>query len=177
MRPAWLAVRRAAFRYVLHPGRWIYRQILKPQTYGARVLVTDPQTGAFLALRQSYGNRCTWWIPGGGYVPSRETAAAAAAREVLEETGTTTGPLHHLGTFRSRSMGNPDTVEIFQAAATGRSGHLSPEVLETKWIPLDDAHRHDLAPETLFALEKARECTGLTAGALQSPDGHGTQHL
>ena len=74
-------------------------------------------------------------------------------------------------------MGNPDTVEIFQAVAAGHTGHLSPEVLETRWIPLGDAHDLDLAPETRFALEKTRECAAPAADALQSPDGHGTQHL
>lgn len=52
---------------------------------GVRVIVMDQQ-GRILLVRQHHENRDIWMVPGGG-IEEGESAAEAAAREILEETG------------------------------------------------------------------------------------------
>ncbi|MCE1237707.1 MAG: NUDIX domain-containing protein [Hyphomicrobiales bacterium] len=74
----WPLLAQAAKRLAVVRARFAART-----TLGVRVLVLDPR-GRVLLLRHTYVPG--WYFPGGG-VEAGETAAEAAARETVEETG------------------------------------------------------------------------------------------
>lgn len=123
---------------------WVFYPLLqayvrlnpRPRT---RVLVTDGR-GKVLLMRGWFG-RQRWDLPGGG-IKRGEPAAAAAAREVLEETGVALRPdeLRLVGEFDAKAANLVHGVILFHARAT--SGPVRPdarhalEVLEAKWWPM-----------------------------------------
>ena len=91
-----LRLLRALYRFVLSPVRTLYLWSVRPTTHGARLLVTEPETDRILLIRQSYGDRDLWMIPGGGYDPGKEDPGDAAVREAYEETGVRVANVQHL---------------------------------------------------------------------------------
>lgn len=157
-RPARLWALRAIYRFVLHPGRGLYLRCFKPRTFGARLLVTDPVTARILLIRQTYGRRDIWLMPGGGYNPKAENADAAAIREAYEETGVHVTNVQHLLRRDSRSMGNVDQVQAFTADLDSQDQIMSAEVAEVRWVSREDASEMNLAVLTCLALaESARK--------------------
>ncbi|GGP47202.1 NUDIX hydrolase [Saccharothrix coeruleofusca] len=81
-----------------------------------------------------------WSLPKGKLDPG-ETVAAAAVREVLEETGVHAVLGRHLAQVRYTAFGKPKTVDYYSARAT--SGEFVPneEVDELRWLPVPLALR------------------------------------
>ncbi|MER7762063.1 NUDIX hydrolase [Streptomyces sp. NPDC097619] len=73
------------------------------------------------------------WSHPKGKVKKRETAAAAAVREVLEETGQRCAPGAALPTVRYPVGGLPKTVHYWTAEALGGTFTPSDEVDEIRW--------------------------------------------
>ena len=96
-----------------------------------------------LILRQRHGR--AWGLPKGHLEPG-EDAAAAAVREVQEETGVSGAILESLGTiaYQFRTP-NPSalvtkTVSFFLMRPTGATaqGHDA-EAIDVRWVPIDEA--------------------------------------
>lgn len=114
-------------RRVLRALRW--------PTRGAKLLVRDADGGVLL-VRNSYGRTDLWVLPGGG-IGWRETPAAAAARELQEETGCSCPVLTPAGVFRARGEGRRDTVHLFTGVTHDAPVPDGFEVLEARFFPLD----------------------------------------
>lgn len=152
---------------LLHRLAWraahVWWRIRRPRTLGVRTLLLDP-AGRVALIRHSY--RRGWYLPGGG-VDRGETMAAAARREVLEETGIAPITIDRiLGLFHTQSEGKDDHVALFLAhAADGacqRIGAADPrEIEEAAWFALD-ALPDDLSPATRRRIEAYR--TGAVEG-------------
>lgn len=108
---------------------------LRLRTRGAKVMVFTSQ-GELLLIRNGYGDRRLWVLPGGG-VGRRESPAAAAAREVREETGLDVRDLAAVATFQSVAEGKRDTIHLFRAVADGPPVADRREVEEARFFPLD----------------------------------------
>ncbi|MCD5381664.1 MAG: NUDIX domain-containing protein [Candidatus Pacebacteria bacterium] len=123
------------------PVRSLYWRILKPLTYGTRVLITHPDNPEkILLIRHSYGNRDAWNIPGGGYNPEQEVAEDGASRETLEEVGMKITDLKVLGIYESGGKGKHDTVTMFSATATHPLAiKTGPEIADAKWVDISSA--------------------------------------
>lgn len=93
-----------ARRSVLNTTGW--------RTRGVRVLVFDAE-GSVLLVRHSYAARDQWMLPGGG-IGRRETTAAAAAREVREETGCLLNAVELRGVYDASGEHWRDTVHLFE---------------------------------------------------------------
>ena len=96
--------------------RRVFR-LLNRHTRGAKVIAVNA-AGEVLLVRNSYGRRHLWVLPGGA-IGRGEEPAAAAARELREETGLTAGALLPLGTFETTEEGWRDTVHVFTTTCSG----------------------------------------------------------
>jgi ADP-ribose pyrophosphatase YjhB (NUDIX family) len=117
------------------PFAQLWWRIRKPTTFGVKALVrlTD---GRFLVVRHSYADTRRWSLPGGGYKPTRETPAQAAARELHEELGLAVPAeaFTVVDTVVSTLEGKHDTLTILTATASSEAVSRSPEIAESRWV-------------------------------------------
>lgn len=118
--------------------------VLRHMTVGARIALVDGEK--VLLVRHTY--LPGWHFPGGGVEPG-ETAEAAAARELQEETGyRATGPLRLVGLYLSiTSTTNRDHIALYQCSSfePGPAFVANHEMAEVGWFA------HDALPETTTA--------------------------
>jgi ADP-ribose pyrophosphatase YjhB (NUDIX family) len=105
------------------------------RTRGVKVMVFNP-SGELLLIRNTYGDSRFFVLPGGG-IGRRETATAAAAREVREEVGLKLRNLEALGSYSSAAEGKRDTIELFRGLADGDPVPDRREVEEAAFFPLE----------------------------------------
>jgi 8-oxo-dGTP diphosphatase len=80
------------------------------------------------------------WVLPKGKLDDGETARAAAAREVLEETGHDVSVQEFLGTLVYESGGRSKVVHYWRMEASGEQAHeLMDDVKAVDWLPLEDA--------------------------------------
>ena len=102
--------------------------------------------GELLLIRNTYGNRRLFLLPGGG-IERGESPAEAAERELEEETGIRAEVLEARATYVSRAEGKRDLVYLFTALATQAAKPCGIEVEEARFFPLD-ALPENLSPAT-----------------------------
>ena len=96
---------------VLDLAYWLQRRLwkwLRPRTRGVKVMLVNP-AGEILLIRNSYGDRNLFVLPGGGIRPW-EAPERAAAREVKEELGVAVTNLALISTHVSGAEGKRDTI-------------------------------------------------------------------
>jgi len=123
------------FFAALMPVVKVYWRIVKPKSFGVKVLLTHPtETSKLLLVRHSYGNMSLWNIPGGGYNPKKESAEAAAKREIFEELGVKVLQLQLLGEYLTAREGKQDTVLMFKGTVADVAAiKTNPEISELEW--------------------------------------------
>jgi len=114
--------------------RWLFRR-LRLRTRGVKVMLFNGR-GELLLVRNSYGNRAAWLLPGGGIRPF-EAPAKAAARELKEETGLAADRLALRSVHHSEAEGKRDTVHLFTATANGAPKPDGREVEEARFFALE----------------------------------------
>lgn len=105
------------------------------RTRGVKVMLFNP-AGELLLIRNSYGNRAMFVLPGGG-IGRGETPAQAAAREIKEEIGLAADDLEPIGVYQSAAEGKRDTISLYKASARGNPAPASIEIEEARYFPLD----------------------------------------
>jgi 8-oxo-dGTP pyrophosphatase MutT (NUDIX family) len=100
------------------------------------VVVTGPEGVLLLWRHRFISGTWGWEVPAGGVEPD-ESLAAAAAREVLEETGWAVGPLTHLHGYHPSNGLSSQRFELFTADGATRVGEPSDpgESSKVEWVP------------------------------------------
>jgi ADP-ribose pyrophosphatase YjhB (NUDIX family) len=119
----------------LHNCRRFAARVLRLKTCGVKVMAFNP-AGELLLIRNTYGQNHLFMLPGGG-IERRETPAAAAARELEEETAIRAERLEAGSTYMSSAEGRRDTIYLFTALATQAPKPCGVEVAEARFFPLD----------------------------------------
>ena len=122
-----------------HRVRRLWWRARKPQTFGVKVLLLHPEgPGRVLAVRHSYIVHDRWGLPGGCYRPWRESAHAAARREVREglDLGIS-GELWGLATARGTLEGKRDTITLLAGTAAAPTVRTSIELRDARWTRTD----------------------------------------
>ena len=129
-------------REVINPsgGRGIYG-LVHFKNLAVGVIPIDEQGHTWLVGQYRYPlNRYSWEIPEGG-CPAGEDPEAAARRELLEETGLTTGKLRLLQRM-DVSNSVSDEQALIYVAQDLQAGEATPEEteqLQVKRVPLQEA--------------------------------------
>jgi 8-oxo-dGTP diphosphatase len=80
------------------------------------------------------------WVLPKGKLKSRETALAAARREVIEETGHRVSVHEFLGSVSYQSGGRPKVVQFWRMASLGDAQHEPmSDIKAVEWLPLNAA--------------------------------------
>lgn len=106
------------------------------------VVVAVVRDGSVLMMRRHRFiiDRWVWELPG-GYVDDQEEPVAAAAREVLEETGWRPGPLELVLSFQPM-VGTADSENLLFVADGAEDAGVPIDVNEAQevgWVPLPSA--------------------------------------
>ena len=115
-------------------------------TVGA--ILTKEEAGAkyiLLVLRGTEPYKNYWSLPG-GHIDPFETVEHAVIREVKEEVGLDFQPRFRF--YADEIIPKLDihaVVIVFDGEATGTIKLMEGEILASKWIPIDDAIKMDLA--------------------------------
>jgi 8-oxo-dGDP phosphatase len=120
--------------------RFEHHVIRMPQQATA-VVVHDLGLGLLMLWRHRFiTDTWGWEVPAGRIEPG-ESPEQAGARETLEETGWSPGPLRPLGTYHPANGFTDLRFHVF--AAEGAFYEREPDGVETdrvEWIPLDRVH-------------------------------------
>jgi 8-oxo-dGTP pyrophosphatase MutT (NUDIX family) len=125
--------------------------LLRLRTRGVKVMLFNDE-GELLLIRNSYGDRDLFVLPGGGIGPL-ETPEAAGAREVREELGIDIRELALLGVYQSASEGKRDRIYLFKGKASGLVNPDPIELEEARYFPLD-ALPESTSPATLRRIQE-----------------------
>ncbi|MET0315129.1 MAG: NUDIX domain-containing protein [Hansschlegelia sp.] len=123
-------------------------------TVGVRVIAVEG--GRVLLVRHGY--EIGWHLPGGG-VDRGETAAHAAAREIMEEAGVEVLETPRLiGLCFNETFGGRDHVAVYVVSCLrrGPEPRTGWEIAERGWFPLD-ALPEGATPGTLRRLAEFRD--------------------
>lgn len=144
---------KAAAIQLFHRCRHLVLRLLRLRTRGVKIMSFNP-AGELLLIRNTYGSRHLFMLPGGG-VERGETPAEAALRELEEETGVKAERLEARGIYVSGAEGKRDTIHLFTALASQVPIPCGVEVEEARFFPLD-ALPENVSPATLRRIAEYR---------------------
>lgn len=134
----WLDIRVADVE--ITGGRHLEHRVIRSRTGGAGAVVVDEQAQVLLEWRHRFiTDAWGWEIPIGG-IRDGEEPAAAAAREVEEETGWRPGPMEPLVVVHPTPGISDSRHHIFLADGATRIGEATEdwEAERVEWVPLAD---------------------------------------
>lgn len=123
------------------PDGVTFTQYVARMPHCAMTLVLNENREALLMYRHRFIiDKWVWELPG-GYVDGAEDVAAAASREVEEETGWRPRTMEHLVTYQP-AIGTLDQPQEIYLARGAELTDTTPDINEAedlRWTPIDDA--------------------------------------
>jgi len=138
---AWVSLRLVDVE-VPNGSRFDHHVVRVPQP-AAGVVVADPDRGVLLLWRHRFITDTWGWELPAGRVDEGESPEAAAAREVLEETGWQPGPLRALHRYHPSNGLSDQRFELFLADTATYVGEPSDpsESSAIEWVPFPEVSR------------------------------------
>jgi len=120
--------------------------VVRMPAHAAGVVVMDPERGVLLLWRHRFVTDSWGWEIPAGRVDEGETPMAAGARETLEETGWSPGPLRPLNAYFPHNGLSDSRFHLFAADGAEHVGApLDPDEAERvewrSWHQVDEAIR------------------------------------
>lgn len=110
--------------------------VLRPRVRGVRCVIL--QGNQVLLVRQTYGNRKLWNLPGGG-CKRNESPLHANQRETWEEVGVDASDAEQFTTIESFEDQKFCVIHGFSMTTRSRTVRIDEtEILEAKWFPIAD---------------------------------------
>lgn len=126
---------RQTFYKVYNFFKQLYWRIVRPKTYGVKMIVFNPK-GEILLARIGYMHKL-WVIPG-GKLERNEEPASAACRELQEEVGVSVTDCQHVFTIYHEKQYKKDTIYYFEVFADTDDFVIDDEeIIDVGWFPLD----------------------------------------
>lgn len=124
----------------LPDGQRIEHHVVRMPLPAAGVVVHDPARGVLLLWRHRFITDAWGWEIPAGRVEAGEPIEAAAAREVLEETGWRPGPLRPLTSYHPNNGISDLTFHVFVADGATYVGEPSDptEAERVAWVPVSE---------------------------------------
>lgn len=119
-------------------GERFEHHVVRVPNQAAGTVVVDRQRGVLMLWRHRFITDTWGWEVPAGRIDPGETPAAAAAREVLEETGWRPGPLTSLVTYQPSNGLSDQRFHLFRADGAERVGEPSDpaESERVEWVPV-----------------------------------------
>ena len=136
-----------------HTLRHRWRRWRKVPLAGVCMIARDAE-GRLLLVRLSYAE-AGWSFPGGGAARG-ESMAAAAVRELAEETGCTATAVKPVGRMEETLSGSPHTAHVFTCVTEDLPRPDGREVVEARFFP-PHSLPHPLTARTVDRLALWRE--------------------
>ena len=114
--------------------------------------------GKLLLIKRKFEPGAGKWSLPGGKVEMGEKAAATAAREIMEECGVEIKVLKLLDLFdtilydRNGRVLYHYLIMAYMAEYVSGTPQNSPETLDVRWVPLDEASNYDLTDNAQKAI-------------------------
>ncbi len=124
-------------------GARFEHHVVRMTRQAAGTVVHDPERGVLLLWRHRFITDTWGWEIPAGRIDSGETAAEAAAREVLEETGWRPGPLRPLAAYHPMNGISDQCCHLFVAdGASYVSAPSDPgEAARVEWVSTPELRR------------------------------------
>jgi 8-oxo-dGTP pyrophosphatase MutT (NUDIX family) len=124
-------------------GARFEHHVVRRDLPAAGTVVHDPHRGLLLLWRHRFITRTWGWEIPAGRVETGEELAAAAAREVLEETGWEPGELRPLFGYHPTNGLSDQRFEVFAADGATHVGAPSDpsEADRIEWVPVEEVRR------------------------------------
>ena len=130
--------------------RHLYWRVAKPTTHGVKVFALHPDFDSVLLIRNSYGDKSLYTLPGGS-IKRNESVEQAAARELYEEVGLEFDDAFQLGEdYINTAEHKIDTVTTIGARVTSYTLSPNREIAEAKWWNIDAID--EIEPVSKFVL-------------------------
>jgi len=125
---------RQTFYTFYNPVKRLYWRVWKPERVGVKSFIFNGNK--LLLVRLGYAHK-GWVLPGGG-VDRGEVPAAAAAREVYEESGIAVIDMEFVGTTRHSGGDKKLTLHFFYGTTNHEDITIDDEeITAAGWFPLD----------------------------------------
>ncbi|MGI8663966.1 MAG: NUDIX domain-containing protein [Acidimicrobiales bacterium] len=124
-------------------GERFEHHVVRVPNQAVGTVVVDAARGVLLLWRHRFiTDTWGWEVPAGGIDPG-ESLEAAAAREVLEETGWRAGPVRHQVTFHPSNGLSDQTFHVCVAGSAEHVGAPSDpgESERIEWVSVDEVAR------------------------------------
>ena len=163
----WIALRLVDVEIPGGP-RFEHHVVRAPQPAAGVVVLDEARTSVLLLWRHRFITDTWGWEIPAGRVDDGEALVDAAAREVLEETGWSCGPLTPLGSYFPNNGVADTTFHLFVAAGATHVGDPTDwsESERIEWVPVDDVRAAITAGQVGDGMTLTGLCWALAFGML-----------